>query len=206
MESCSVFLYVPNLVGYLRLALLLGAVMCKNNAKFLALYGASYILDALDGHLARALSQASSLGYILDMATDRASSTALILRIVSQSTSHSLTVFLSLVSVLDILSHFFCVSASAISKKTHKEHSGGGALSAVLRLYYSRTVLFLVCLLTEVFVACILLKAASPKKESARRIFCTNALLCISFPFFLFKQVTNVAQMIEAARGLSRAK
>ncbi len=54
-----VLLYAPNLVGYVRVILLLAsaAVMSSHPRVCLSLYLANIVLDAVDGALARALGQ-----------------------------------------------------------------------------------------------------------------------------------------------------
>src|ERR1700722_17476706 len=60
MASSNVYLWIPNLIGYLRIVLLSLALTCMAFHK--PLYGAyfymsSYLLDALDGFAARSLNQ-----------------------------------------------------------------------------------------------------------------------------------------------------
>lgn len=195
----DVLLYAPNIVGYVRIVFLAIAVMASHQNVFLAFYGISYLLDALDGYLARSLNQSSTFGYILDMATDRASSTALIIRIASKTQSPRLRTFLTLTSILDIFSHFICVCQSSIFKQSHKEHAGKGFISSILKAYYSRTVLFTVCLFTEVFLMSLLVRVSDSKAK-------TTPFMAVSLPFFVFKQLTNVAQTVRASDMLSTIK
>ena len=78
----SVWLYLPNLIGYARVVTILGAAACGTDAAlttpFFLLYAVSYLLDAFDGPAARYLGQTSRFGAVLDMVTDRVS-TALLL-------------------------------------------------------------------------------------------------------------------------------
>jgi len=65
--------FVPNLIGYLRLALVLGFVVCDcleawNTA--VLLYLVSALLDGVDGFLARRLDQCSKFGEVLDVVVD----------------------------------------------------------------------------------------------------------------------------------------
>jgi CDP-diacylglycerol--inositol 3-phosphatidyltransferase len=69
----NVFLFVPNLIGYVRV-ILAGAslyYMPHYQKTCTALYFVSCMLDAVDGQAARALGQTSKFGAVLDMVTDR---------------------------------------------------------------------------------------------------------------------------------------
>lgn len=183
------FLFPPNIVGYLR-ALLLFCAIFSNKKWFCIFYTASYILDALDGYLARSMGQESQLGYVLDMSLDRASSTILSLYITK--TYPYLFFLMATVVILDIISHFFCVAASILTKQSHKSHTKTSLpyTGSILSFYYSRAVLFFVCLGTEAFMLSFLCKKGWVLFSMA------------FFPFFLFKQVTNIAQFIEAINTL----
>ncbi|KAI5190911.1 CDP-diacylglycerol--inositol 3-phosphatidyltransferase [Nematocida sp. AWRm77] len=177
----NTLLFVPNMVGYIRLALLLVSVFMETRL-FVYFYGASYILDALDGYLARAFSQESTFGYVLDMALDRASSSVLFLRVAVENPIF--LPYMSLLVILDLLSHFVSMSYGYVAKKSHKSYNKNtkNNIEKVLSIYYNRTVLFLVCLMTEVFALNLLYTKS----------FWAH---CISTPFFVFKQATNIMQL-----------
>ncbi|GJJ12095.1 hypothetical protein Clacol_006336 [Clathrus columnatus] len=71
--SENVFLFVPNLIGYTRIILAgLSLQFMSYHPRYCTiLYGISCLLDAVDGHAARALGQSSKFGAVLDMVTDR---------------------------------------------------------------------------------------------------------------------------------------
>ncbi|XP_039039209.1 probable CDP-diacylglycerol--inositol 3-phosphatidyltransferase 2, partial [Hibiscus syriacus] len=101
----SVYLYIPNIIGYLRILLNCNAfAICFSSKRlFSALYFLSFVCDAVDGWCARKFNQASTFGAVLDMVTDRIS-TACLLVILSQVYRPSL-VFSSLLA-MDIASHW----------------------------------------------------------------------------------------------------
>ena len=83
-----VLLFVPNLIGYARFALLFWGFFLAARGEafsFLCAYAASYLLDAFDGLAARQLDQTSRYGAMLDMLCDRAATTALCVAIAQQS-------------------------------------------------------------------------------------------------------------------------
>lgn len=106
----SVYLYVPNIIGYVRIAL---AVVAFANywdyARFTALYLAGFLLDAADGYAARLLNQQSDFGAALDMLTDRLCTGAL-LTLLSHLYQPFAPVFLGLI-VLDGYSHWLQMAA-----------------------------------------------------------------------------------------------
>eukprot|EP00884_Botryococcus_braunii_P008852 jgi/Botrbrau1/17969/Bobra.50_1s0058.1 len=71
-----VLCYLPNVVGYLRIGLLLAACVITGTHwphVTLTLFLLNFALDALDGYLARRLSQVSEFGAFLDVSIDLAS-------------------------------------------------------------------------------------------------------------------------------------
>ncbi|KAJ7333804.1 hypothetical protein OS493_015896 [Desmophyllum pertusum] len=70
-EKKNVLLFIPNLIGYVRLVLLLASwIFFTNPVLFLSFYTASVLLDGLDGIVARQLNQTSAFGAWLDVVTD----------------------------------------------------------------------------------------------------------------------------------------
>ncbi|XP_029963898.1 uncharacterized protein LOC115400274 isoform X1 [Salarias fasciatus] len=67
----KVLLFLPNIVGYVRICLLFSAWTVRHApAAFLPVYLLSIILDAVDGWLARRLGQTSGFGAWLDVVVD----------------------------------------------------------------------------------------------------------------------------------------
>lgn len=85
----QVFLYYGNIVGYLRLFLLLFAFYHSRHwTWFVTLYASSFLLDMLDGAVARAFQQTSRFGAAMDIFTDKMSTPGLLLTL-----SHLCVVF-----------------------------------------------------------------------------------------------------------------
>ena len=76
----NIFLFVPNLIGYGRifLALLSFWFMPTNHVMAGWCYILSGLLDAFDGHAARAFNQSTKFGAMLDMLTDRCATMCLL--------------------------------------------------------------------------------------------------------------------------------
>mmetsp|Transcript_6771 Transcript_6771/g.13212 ORF Transcript_6771/g.13212 Transcript_6771/m.13212 type:complete len:121 (-) Transcript_6771:553-915(-) len=79
----DVLLYIPNLIGYSRVAFTIAALILmiaarENWALAISLYLASFVGDLFDGMVARRLGQTSTFGGLLDMVTDRCSTLGLL--------------------------------------------------------------------------------------------------------------------------------
>ena len=100
-----VWLFVPNLIGYVRVACAAAAFASSSEPwTFAGWYALSYLLDAVDGPAARALGQASSFGALLDMVTDRACTAGLLAVLAAGDGPHA-GIWLGLMC-LDIVSHW----------------------------------------------------------------------------------------------------
>ncbi|CAK0763931.1 hypothetical protein CVIRNUC_003107 [Coccomyxa viridis] len=75
LRSKAVLLYIPNIIGYIRLALLATAVVLGKRYPYstFVLIVTNFALDGVDGIIARALNQVSVFGAWLDVAIDNIS-------------------------------------------------------------------------------------------------------------------------------------
>ena len=71
--------YIPNKIGYMRVITAIISFATMRDYPFLTMlvYGVSCLLDALDGTMARKYNQVSRLGAVLDMVTDRSTTSGL---------------------------------------------------------------------------------------------------------------------------------
>lgn len=102
----NVFLFVPNLIGYVRVILAAAALYYMPNypRTCTVLYGVSCLLDALDGLAARALNQSSKFGAVLDMVTDRCTTACLLCYLASAYPKYAL--LYQFLIALDFASHY----------------------------------------------------------------------------------------------------
>jgi len=161
----NIFLFWPNIIGYFRIVLAIASLyyMPLHPRTCSLLYSASCLLDALDGYAARYFDQSTRFGAVLDMITDRCTTSSLLV-FLSSSFPRWAIVFQSLIT-LDFASHYvhmFATLAMGGSDTSHK--SVDKSRSKILNLYYTnRTVLFLFCLFNETFfIALYLLSFSSP--------------------------------------------
>ncbi|XP_072989402.1 probable CDP-diacylglycerol--inositol 3-phosphatidyltransferase 2 isoform X2 [Typha latifolia] len=185
-RALSVYLYIPNIIGYFRIIIncVAFALCYSHKTLFAILYFFSFFCDGLDGWFARKFNQVSTFGAVLDMVTDRVS-TACLLAVLSQLYRPGL-IFLLLLG-LDITSHWFQMYSTFLSGKTsHKDVKDKN--NWLLKAYYGhRPFMAFCCVASEVCLSTI--------KETP--------LLSLSFFVTLIgwavKQVINVIQMKTAA-------
>jgi len=152
----DVLLFVPNLIGYARIILLVVSLfyMRTDHGIAASLYLLSGLLDALDGHAARILNQCSKFGAMLDQLTDRAATACLVVTLAFFYPDYAVLFQLSL--TLDIVSHWLHLHASLMKGTSHK--SMGLDSNPVMKLYYtSRPFLFFMCAGNEVFFSMLYL-------------------------------------------------
>lgn len=206
LTASNVMWYVPNQIGYMRVVTMILSLflMQKHPVWTILTYGVSCLLDALDGTMARKYGQTSSFGAVLDMVTDRSTTTALICFLCVQYPSWS-PVFQLLVA-LDISSHYMHMYATlSTGSQSHKKIEKEQWL---LYLYYSkREVLFLICAFNELFYMGLYVLAfpTFPSYElpvlGSCHIGGIIAGLCL--PGYVFKQVANTIQLNRAALMLA---
>ena len=104
-----------------------------------ALYSFSCLLDALDGVLAREFNQSTRFGAVLDMVTDRCTTTCLLVFLATAKPAYSM-VFQCLIS-LDLASHYMHMYATLAlggSGQSHKDVSADK--NWLMNLYYTNKV------------------------------------------------------------------
>ncbi|PFH31749.1 putative phosphatidylinositol synthase [Besnoitia besnoiti] len=201
-----VFLYIPNIIGYVRLALLVAAAWAWQKAfgfLFVVFYIVSQGLDAVDGAVARRLGQVSVFGACLDQVVDRLSTCLLyILNAVAYPAWAPAFFFALLLDVGGHWVHFF--AAAVAGAKSHKQLEDAD-VNQVLAIYYSsRPVMFAAILGFDGFFLSILL-LASPLLEFSSFVFLQKALVAVAYtsaPLMAFKTLTNLLQGVYGAQRL----
>ena len=153
----NIFLFIPNLIGlwhppisspptntdlgYFRIVLALASLyyMPLHPRTCCLLYTISCLLDALDGYTARIYQQSSRFGEVLDMVTDRCTTSCLLV-FLAQAFPRWSIVFQALIS-LDLASHYihmFATLSMGESGRSHKKVDQ--SRSWLLNQYYSNKV------------------------------------------------------------------
>ncbi|GFP54066.1 hypothetical protein ACSS6W_001722 [Trichoderma asperelloides] len=161
----NIFLFWPNIIGYCRIVLAIASLyyMPLHPRTCSLLYSISCLLDALDGYAARAFNQSTRFGAVLDMVTDRCTTSCLLV-FLSSAFPRWAIIFQSLIA-LDFSSHYMHMYATLVVGGSDSSHKNiDKSQSWLLNLYYTnKTVLFVFCLFNEVFfIALYLLSFSSP--------------------------------------------
>ncbi|KAK0459643.1 phosphatidylinositol synthase [Desarmillaria tabescens] len=210
--SENVFLFVPNIIGYLRVILAAVSLhyMSYHPIYSSILYGISSILDVADGYAARALNQSSKFGAVLDMVTDRCATSCLLCYLASAYPKYA--VLFQFLIALDFSSHYMHMYSSIITgSSSHKLVTSD--VSRILWLYYNdRRTLFLVCAGNELFyVALYLVKwidtpitlLLHPNTPSFLAGMTYQQLVAwLSAPVCILKNIINLVQLWKASKIL----
>jgi len=148
----------------------------------------SELLDAADGHAARHYHQSSKYGAVLDMVTDRCSTSALLV-ILAKFYPGYIHLWNALIAI-DLTSHYAHLYSTLSRGKSHKQIDE--KTNYFIRLYYgNRNVLFTLCAANEAMFLALYLYNFYPT-------WWVILFLIIVLPGGLFKQFMNVWQMIQA--------
>lgn len=164
-EEENIFLFWPNIIGYFRIVLAFASLyyMPLHPRTCSFLYSVSCLLDALDGYAARAFDQSTRFGAVLDMVTDRCTTSCLLV-FLSSAFPRWAIVFQGLIA-LDFASHYIHMYSTLVVDGADSSHKNiDKSQSWLLNLYYTnKTVLFIACLFNELFfIALYLLSFSSP--------------------------------------------
>ncbi|XP_074854551.1 CDP-diacylglycerol--inositol 3-phosphatidyltransferase [Carettochelys insculpta] len=204
MPGENIFLFVPNVIGYARVLLLLVALyfMPSEPGPAAACYLLSALLDALDGHAARVLGQGTRFGAMLDMLTDRCATMCLLVNLALLDPARILLYQLSM--SLDVASHWLHLHSCAVrGSESHKRVELTG--SPVLRAYYtSRPLLFLLCAGNELFYCMLyLLHFAEGPAVLPGRLGLFRLILWVSTPFAALKSLISLVHLVAASRAMA---
>ncbi|KJE96278.1 phosphatidylinositol synthase [Capsaspora owczarzaki ATCC 30864] len=199
----NIFLFVPNLIGYARVifALIAFYLMPTDPTPAIFCYLLSGLLDAFDGHAARALNQSTKFGAVLDMVTDRCATAMLCVTLAVLYPAYAF--FFQFMIGLDIGSHWIHMYSSLTNNKSHKVIDP--KKNWFLRLYYtSRTVLFLMCAGNELFFGSLyILYFFEGPIVPGVAIGVWRLILYICAPVSFVKNVISIIQMLEACHDLA---
>ncbi|THU86409.1 CDP-diacylglycerol-inositol 3-phosphatidyltransferase [Dendrothele bispora CBS 962.96] len=212
--SENVFLFAPNLIGYTRviLAALSLHFMSYHPIYCTIAYSVSCLLDAVDGPVARARGETSKFGAVLDMVTDRCTTSCLLCYLGIAYPNYA--ILFQFLITLDFSSHYMHMNSSLVTGSTsHKKVTSD--VSRILYAYYNNsTTLFLVCGGNELFfVALYLVKWTSTPipfdlewapvvGHYLKGLTYAQAVALITLPVCVLKNIINVVQLWKAAKVL----
>ena len=215
VSASQVLLFVPNLIGYLRVFCSLGFLFLSRDIVYwhiaLIAYILSFVLDLFDGMAARAFDQTSRFGAVLDMVTDRCS-TAVMLSVLAHlySGAHprAFDAFVMLM-VLDVASHW--VQMKAAGNMHHKSSSR----NFIVRFYYENYWFFGYCCVGAEFFYILLygyffIDQASMLNDYTGGVpvhgpdgLVYKIAVYIMLPGCLIKQFVNICQLMAASVSIA---
>ncbi|KAF2724309.1 CDP-diacylglycerol--inositol 3-phosphatidyltransferase [Polychaeton citri CBS 116435] len=230
----NIFLFVPNLIGYVRVVLAVCSLyfMPLHPRRCSFLYSISCLLDALDGLAARTFKQSTRFGVVLDMVTDRCTTTCLLVFLAIAKPAYAL-IFQGLIS-LDFASHYMHMYATLSmggQGESHKDVSASGSLGPFTCCAMNEAFfigLYLLCFSSSPSISTSLPESnalrsgssmpseppsffSSPFSATAMEMARANKiddtvpwiLTLVSAPVMLFKQGINVEQLVKASQWLA---
>nr|XP_048710587.1 CDP-diacylglycerol--inositol 3-phosphatidyltransferase isoform X2 [Caretta caretta] len=167
-----------------------------------ASYLLSGLLDAFDGHAARALNQGTRFGAMLDMLTDRCATMCLLVNLALLDPPRALLYQLGM--SLDVASHWLHLHSSVVQgSDSHKSIDLTG--NPVLRVYYtSRPVLFTMCAGNELFYCMLyLLHFTEGPAVLPGRLGLFRLILWVSTPVAALKSLISLVQLVSASCNMA---
>ncbi|XP_069100194.1 CDP-diacylglycerol--inositol 3-phosphatidyltransferase isoform X2 [Pleurodeles waltl] len=165
-------------------------------------YLLSGLLDAFDGHAARALNQGTKFGAMLDMLTDRCATMCLLVNLSLLYPSY--TILFQLSMTIDVASHWLHLHSSTLrGSDSHKAIDLSG--NPVLRLYYtSRPVLFAMCAGNELFYCMLyLLHFSEGPAVGLGDLGVFRLLLWVCAPIASLKTLISIVHLITASHNMA---
>ncbi|KAG4080279.1 hypothetical protein HA402_010771 [Bradysia odoriphaga] len=150
----NIFLFVPNLIGYARIVLAVIAFYFMQTNYVIAgwCYIISALLDAVDGHAARAFNQSTKFGAMLDQLTDRCGTMGLLVALSYFYPKYMFWFQLSM--AIDVACHWIYLHTSTLQGKTsHKFFDPND--NPIMRLYYRKDILTFMCCGNELFYSAL---------------------------------------------------
>lgn len=189
-----VWLYIPNVIGYLRIILsAIAFANYRNSNIFFLYYFVGFVLDGADGLAARKLDQSSEFGAQLDMLTDRCA-TAALLAVLADLYRNSAPLCFALI-FLDGYSHWMqMVAGMCAATSSHKY----ATRSRILKLYYWRPCLTVVCSLNEMCFLMLYMKAFTQGPLLMGRVPLFDVVLYSAAPICVLKQFISLSQIASA--------
>ncbi|XP_018328668.1 CDP-diacylglycerol--inositol 3-phosphatidyltransferase [Agrilus planipennis] len=202
MTTENIFLFVPNIIGYMRvvLAIISFYFMPTNYIIAGTCYVVSSFLDAFDGHAARYFNQSTKFGAILDQLTDRCGTMCLCAVLAHFYPKYS---FLFLMSMtVDVACHWIYIHASLLQGKTSHKFIDMSE-NPIMNIYYTnRTVLFFMCFGNEAFYSTLYLLYFTEGPIIAG-ISLFRALLYLSLPIAIVKSGISILHLVVASKNLA---
>nr|CAH7748972.1 unnamed protein product [Callosobruchus chinensis] len=201
MAEENIFVFVPNIIGYARIILLIIAFyfMPTNYIIATTCYVVSALLDAFDGHAARMFNQSTKFGGMLDQLTDRCGTMGLV-AVLAHFYPKYMFLFLMSMSI-DIACHWIYLHTTVLQGKTSHKFIDMSE-NPIMSIYYTnRTVLFFMCAGNEAFYASLyLLYFTEGPIIAGLSLF--RIILYFSAPVAILKSGISLLHLVVASKNL----
>jgi CDP-diacylglycerol--inositol 3-phosphatidyltransferase len=195
LSTSKIYLYIPNLVDYLRLILIvISFYFYTSPILFIILYSIAYFLDDLDGILARYLNQKSTFGATIDMIIDRLATSGLLMILAGFYPSFQFG-FICLM-MLDIGSHWLQTESCVIAPDNENHKNFNEKYSILNHYYKDRSFMAIVCLGAEMTL--LILYYLHFENKLIEFVW-FKILIYVSVPWYVLKQFISVLQIISAS-------
>ncbi len=204
----KVFLFIPNLIGYVRIILYLASFLFHSLGNWqlcIILYSIAFILDEFDGRAARAYNQSSNFGAALDMVADRSATAGLCLILAQLYPNYLLALIIAI--AIDVSSHYYLIYATGMLGKSSHKDSASWTEHGLLKLYYgNKPFMDLLILGNELFYMLLYLAfylVGFTLSLSSFNLSIWQLALIVCSPIYLLKQVINVLQLQSSAQQIA---
>lgn len=208
----QVLIYIPNIIGYTRVAFaLISFVLLLVSPSYwrwgIAFYLANFAGDLFDGWAARRWNQCSSWGSVLDMVTDRCGTTGFLYVLGNQSSYVSMRLSCLGLLILDVASHWVQMHSSLALGVHHKSIEGNQKKNILVRWFYQHYAFFgYLCVGAEFTYICGYIVVLGHEENGLVHDWeCTLAqiVLLLSSPGWCAKQIVNIAQLASSAYAIA---
>jgi CDP-diacylglycerol--inositol 3-phosphatidyltransferase len=211
----DVLVYIPNLIGYARIACCLSSfVLMLTVPDFwvcsILLYLAGFVGDLIDGWAARRFNQMSSYGGVLDMVTDRCSTLGLLYVLGGESAYNGVSLWrltFLMLQILDVSSHWTQMHSSLSLNAHHKSVEGNAGKNFLVRWFYQYYWFFgYLCVGAEFTYALLYVKSrllASDKPSPLLDL--VNYSLMVTSPGCVAKQTVNIMQLCSSCYAIAKS-
>lgn len=208
MKINHVFFLLPNLIGYIRALFYTIAFSVHPLGQWqlcITLYFIGFLLDEVDGKVAKKYNQKSSFGAALDMVLDRSATTGLCLILAQLYPAYSLGFIL--LTTLDISSHYYLLATTTVLEKSSHKEVESWSNNSLLHLYYGSKPVFDVLITgNELFYSLLYICYYTPGftlNSLGAGLGVWQLFLLLCFPVFCFKQIVNLIQLQASASKIA---
>jgi CDP-diacylglycerol--inositol 3-phosphatidyltransferase len=209
MAINKVFLFLPNIIGYVRFIFYLVSFVCHSLGNWqlcISFYAIAFILDEFDGRAARVYNQSSNFGAALDMVLDRSATAGLCLILAQLYPQYLLLLIIAI--ALDVSSHYYLIYATGILGKASHKDSAQWSDNKLMKLYYgNKTFMDLLIVGNELFYILLYLNVyliGFNFTINNYNFTLWELLIIICLPIYLLKQATNILQWQSAAQAIAQ--